>query len=54
MITTGIELDGQSQIVELKIDSGLWENSVDNPEKLSVSGYLGNGVKTVFHGDLFL
>lgn len=45
MITTGIEPDGQTQIVEVKIDSGAWFNSVDNPEMFSVSGYLGNGVK---------
>lgn len=48
MITTGIEPDGQTQIVEVKIDSGAWFNSVDNPEMFSVSGYLGNGVKTVY------
>jgi hypothetical protein len=48
MITTGIEPDGQTQIVEVKIDSGAWFNSVGNPEMFSVSGYLGNGVKTVF------
>lgn len=48
MITTGIEPDGQTQIVEVKIDTGVWINSVDNPEMFSVSGYLGNGVKTVY------
>ena len=48
MITTGIEPDGQTQIVEVKIDSGAWFNSVDNPAMFSVSGYLGNGVKTVY------
>jgi len=48
MIITGIEPDGQTQIVEVKIDEGAWFNSVDNPEMFSVSGYLGNGVKTVF------
>jgi len=48
MITTGIEPDGQTQIVEVKIDSGAWFNSVDNPEMFSVSGYLGNGVKTMY------
>ena len=48
MITTGIEPDGQTQIVEVKIDTGAWVNSVDNPEMFSVSGYLGNGVKTVY------
>ena len=48
MITTGIEPDGQTQIVEVKIDAGIWINSVDNPEMFSVSGYLGNGVKTVY------
>lgn len=48
MITTGIEPDGQTQIVEVKIDMGAWVNSVDNPEMFSVSGYLGNGVNTVY------
>lgn len=48
MITTGIEPDGQTQVVEVKIDAGVWINSVDNPEMFSVSGYLGNGVKTVY------
>ncbi len=48
MIITGPEPDGQTQIAEVKIDAGAWVNSVDNPEMFSVSGYLGNGVKTVF------
>ena len=48
MITTGNEPDGQLQIVEVRIDSGEWHNSVDNPEFFSVSGYLGNGVKTMY------
>ena len=48
MITTGIEPDGQTQIVEVKIDTGAWVNSVDNAEMFSVSGYLGNGVNTVY------
>lgn len=48
LITTGIEPDEQSQIVEVRIDNGDWFNSVDNPEMFSVSGYLGNGVKTIF------
>ncbi|WP_040197172.1 hypothetical protein [Candidatus Soleaferrea massiliensis] len=48
MITTGIEPDGQTQIVEVKIDSDPWHNSVDDPEMFSTSGYLGNGVNTVY------
>jgi hypothetical protein len=51
MITTGIEPDGQTQIVEVRIDSDPWQNSVDNPERFSVSGYLGNGVKTVYQAE---
>lgn len=51
MITTGIEPDGQSQIVEVKIDTGAWINSVDNPERFSTGGYLGNGVKTVYQAE---
>ena len=51
MITTGVEPDGQSQIVEVKIDTGAWINSVDNPERFSTSGYLGNSVKTVYQAE---
>ncbi|HBT64599.1 MAG TPA: hypothetical protein DEB10_08075, partial [Ruminococcaceae bacterium] len=51
MITTGIEPDGQTQIVEVKIDSSAWLNSVDNPEMFSISGYLGNSVKTVYQAE---
>lgn len=51
MITTGIEPDGQSQIVEVKFDAGAWINSVDNPERFSTSGYLGNGVKTIYQAE---
>lgn len=51
MITTGVEPDGQSQIVEVKIDTGAWINSVDNPERFSTIGYLGNGVKTVYQAE---
>lgn len=51
MITTGIEPDGQPQIVEVRIDSGPWQNSVDNPERFSISGYLGNGVRTVYQAE---
>lgn len=48
MITMGTEPDGQTQILEVKIDSGVWLNSVDNPELFSTNGYLTSGVKTVF------
>ena len=51
MLTTGVEPDGQSQIVEVKIDTGAWINSVDNPERFSTSGYLGSGVKTVYQAE---
>ena len=37
--------------MEVKIDSGPWHNSVDNPEKFSTSGYLGSGVKTVYQAE---
>lgn len=49
MITTGVEPDGQTQIVEVKLDSGEWHNSVDNPEMFSTSGYLGENVNTMYH-----
>ncbi|MDD4510666.1 MAG: hypothetical protein PHY23_07180, partial [Oscillospiraceae bacterium] len=48
LITTGVEPDGQTQIVEVKVDSGVRHNSVDNPEMFSNSGYLDNNVKTVY------
>ncbi len=48
MITTGIEPDGQTQIVEVRFNSGAWFSSVDNPEMFSISGYLGDNTKTVF------
>lgn len=51
MITTGIEPDGQTQIVEVKIDAGPWNNSVDNPEKFSTGGYLVGGAKTVYQAE---
>ena len=47
MITMGVEPDGQTQILEVRIDNGAWLNSVDNPELFSTNGYLTNGVKTV-------
>ena len=51
MITPGIEPDSQVQIVEVKIDSGPWHNSADNPEMFSVSGYLDNGEKTIYQSE---
>jgi hypothetical protein len=48
MITTGVEPDGQTQIVEVKIDTGEWHNSVDDPGMFSTSGYLSDGTKTVY------
>lgn len=48
MITTGAESDGQTQIVEVKLDSGEWQNSVDNPERFSISGYLGDNANTMY------
>lgn len=48
MITTGVEADGQTQIAEVKIDSGVWHNSVDNPAKFSNSGYLGDNANTLY------
>jgi hypothetical protein len=48
MLTTGVEPDGQTQIVEVKIDSGEWHNSVDDPGMFSTSGYIGDNTKTVY------
>lgn len=48
LITTGTEPDGQTQKVLVKIGADAWQDSVDNPECFSQSGYLGNGVKTIF------
>ena len=52
MIIMGNESDGQTQILEVKIDSGVWLNSVDNPEFFSTNGYLTDGVKTVFQAPI--
>jgi len=48
MIITGMEPDGATQIIEVRIDSGQWYNSVDHAEMFSVSGYLGDNARTVF------
>jgi hypothetical protein len=48
MITTGVEPDGQTQVVEVKLDSGEWQNSVDNPGLFSNSGYLGDNANTMY------
>ena len=52
MITTGIEPDGQTQIVEVRID---FVHGKIAWTILSgfVSGYLGNGVKTVYQAEPF-
>ena len=50
LISTGVEPDGQTQIVEVKFDSGEWHNSVDDAELFSESGELGDNAKTVFMG----
>jgi len=52
MIITGVEPDGQTQIVEVKIDAGPWHNSIDNPERFSTGGYLAGGAKTVYQAEL--
>lgn len=48
MITTGVEPDGQTQIVEVRLNAGQWYSSVDNTEMFSTNGYLGDNTKTVF------
>ena len=48
LIRTGIEPDGQTQILEIKFNGGEWHNSVDHPWMFSQSGYLGDNVKTVY------
>ena len=35
----------------MKIGAAEWQDSVNNPERFSQGGYLGNGVKTVFRSD---
>ncbi|MGI6316165.1 MAG: hypothetical protein ACOX17_05750 [Christensenellales bacterium] len=51
LITTGMEPDGQVQQVCIKIGADEWQDSVNNPERFSQGGYLGNGVKTVFRSE---
>ena len=48
LITANAEPDGQTQKVCVKIGAADWQDSVNNPTQFSQSGYLGNGVKTVF------
>ena len=48
LITTGVEPDEQLQIIEIKIDDDEWLNSVDDEELFTVSGELGDNVKTIF------
>lgn len=48
MITTGVEPDGQTQVVEVKLDSSEWQNSVDDPGLFSNSGYLGDNANTMY------
>ncbi len=48
LITANAEPDGQTQKVCVKIGAADWQDSVNNPTLFSQSGYLGNGVKTVF------
>ncbi len=45
------EPDGQVQQVCVKIGTAEWQDSVNNPERFSQGGYLGNSVKTVFRPD---
>ena len=49
LITTGVEPDGQTQILEVRIDNGEWYNTVDHPEMFSTNGYLENNTNTIFH-----
>lgn len=51
LIMTGTEPDGQAQKLCVKIGTAEWQDSVNNPERFSQGGYLGNGVKTVFRSD---
>ncbi|MGI6497240.1 MAG: hypothetical protein ACOX0U_00075 [Oscillospiraceae bacterium] len=51
LITTGTEPDGQTQKVCVKIGTDEWQDSVNNPERFSQSGYLGNSVKIIFRAD---
>ncbi|WP_246798201.1 hypothetical protein [Alkalibacter rhizosphaerae] len=48
LITTGTEPDGQTQLAGVKIGTNGWQDSYNNSELFSQSGYLGNGVKTIY------
>jgi hypothetical protein len=48
LITTGVEPDGQTQKVSVRIGSSDWQDSVNNAALFSQSGYLSNGVKTIY------
>ncbi len=48
LITTGVEPDGQTQKVCVKIGAADLQDSVNNAALFSQGGYLGDGVKTIF------
>jgi hypothetical protein len=48
LIKTGGVPDGRIQRICVRIGAGAWQDSVENPERFSVSGLLQNGVATIF------
>jgi len=50
-IETKPEPDGQPQTLYVRVGSGAWHNSVDNPDKFTTSGDFVNGGRTVYFSD---
>jgi hypothetical protein len=48
LITTGVDADGQLQMVGVKIGTSAWQDSLNNAEFFSVNGCLGNNVATIY------
>jgi hypothetical protein len=45
------EPDGQPQTLFVRIGSGAWHNSVDNPDKFTTSGDFTSGGRTIYFAD---
>jgi len=51
LIRTGVEPDGQTQIVSVRIGTGAWQTSVSHPALFSRNGYLGDNVALKFQAE---
>lgn len=51
LIKTGVEPDGQTQKVSVKIGTGAWQDSANNTALFSLRGYLNNNVALIFRAE---